>query len=169
MPEKIIFNDGSIRDSDWQLLRSADSLALETLPAGDLILPLAFWQTNRSALELRQGNLGVWLESDIQLEDIADQLQAVELVAINFPAFTDGRGYSTARLLRERYSYPGEIRAIGDVLQDQLCYMRRCGFDSFKLKEGKSIESAAKALFPFRESYQTGTDQPEPLFRRNPG
>ncbi len=169
MPEKIIYNDGSTPENSWKLIESAAELTLENLPQGDLILPLEFWQANREALKQRQGKEGVWLESDIQLEAIEDQLQAVDLIAINFPVFTDGRGYSTARLLRERYGYQGEVRAIGDVLQDQLGYMRRCGFDSYRLKDGKCIESAAKALFPFKETYQAAVDQPNPHYRRNQG
>lgn len=169
MPEKIIYNDGSIRKNSWKLIETSAVLTLENLPQGDLILPLEFWQSNREALKQRQGKLGVWLESSTVLEDITDPLSQADLIAINFPVFTDGRGYSTARLLRERYGYQGDIRAIGDVLQDQLGYMRRCGFDSYKLKEGRCIESAAKALFPFKETYQAAVDQPDPYYRRNQG
>lgn len=169
MAEKIIYNDGSLRNDEWQLITSDEGLSLAELSKGNLILPADFWLANRSALEQQNRQQGIWLDSDILLEDIAGQLLTVELIAINFPVFTDGRGYSTARLLRERYGYAGEIRAIGDVLQDQLCYMRRCGFDSYQLKEGKCIESAAKALFPFKETYQAAVDQPEPMYRRNQG
>ena len=79
---------------------------------------------------------------------------------------TDGRGYSTARLLRERYGYQGEIRAIGDVLQDQLFLMARCGFDAFALRADKSIEKALAAFETFKAPYQAAVDQPQPLFRR---
>lgn len=166
MPEKIIYNDGSIRNDEWQLITSDKGLSPTELPKGNLILPADFWLASQSALEQQNRQQGIWLGSDIQLEDIANQLLKVELIAVNFPVFTDGRGYSTARLLRERYGYAGEIRAIGDVLQDQLCYMRRCGFDSYQLKEGKCIQSAAQALFPFKETYQAAADQPEPIYRR---
>ena len=85
---------------------------------------------------------------------------------MNFPKFTDGRGYSTARLLRERYGYTGELRAIGDVLHDQLFYMARCGFDAFALKDGKDVAKAVNAFETFMTPYQAAVDQPQPLFRR---
>ena len=85
---------------------------------------------------------------------------------MNFPKFTDGRGYSSARLLRDRYSFRGEIRAIGDVLQDQLFYMKRCGIDAYALREDKDIVAALASLRDFSETYQAAVDQPQPLFRR---
>ena len=85
---------------------------------------------------------------------------------MNFPKFTDGRGYTTARLLRERYAYRGEIRAIGDVLRDQLFSYQRVGFDAFALRADKDPVDALKAFEEFSEVYQASTDQPLPLFRR---
>lgn len=88
------------------------------------------------------------------------------MIAVNFPAFTDGRGFSSARLLRERYGYKGEIRAIGDVLRDQLFFMRRCGFDAYAIRADRSPEDALVSLDDFSEVYQTSVEQPLPLFRR---
>ena len=85
---------------------------------------------------------------------------------MNFPKFADGRGYSIARLLRERYAYRGEIRAIGDVLQDQLFFMKRCGIDAYAVRADKDIEAALTGLRDFSEAYQAAVDQPQPLFRR---
>jgi hypothetical protein len=87
------------------------------------------------------------------------------VIGVNFPKFTDGRSYSSARLLRERYGYAGEIRAIGDVLQDQLFYMRRCGIDAYALRADKDIDKALAGLRVFSETYQAAADQPQPLFR----
>lgn len=109
---------------------------------------------------------GVWLDSHEDVEAIAGDLEHFAVIGVNFPKFTDGRGYSTARLLRDRYAYRGEIRAIGDVLQDQLFYMKRCGFDAFALREDKDIEAALSGLNVFSETYQAAVDQPQPLFRR---
>ena len=107
------------------------------------------------------------LASDTELTpELATQLLGAPLIAIDFPKFTDGRGYSLARLLRERYGYQGQIRAVGDVLIDQLYYMSRCGFDAFWLREDQIVEDALNALDTFSLSYQPGTDTPEPLFRR---
>jgi uncharacterized protein (DUF934 family) len=85
---------------------------------------------------------------------------------VSFPKFTDGRGFSTARLLRERYRYRGELRAVGDVLRDQLLFLARCGFDAFALRADQDPDAALAAFEDFTEAYQGGTDQPLPLFRR---
>src|SRR4051812_18282341 len=96
----------------------------------------------------------------------AGRLAHVTRVEVNFPKFGDGRGYSIARLLRERYGYQGELRAVGEVLADQLQYMLRCGFDSFALAEGKDVAAAIRAMQDFTITYQAATDDPRPLYRR---
>lgn len=107
----------------------------EPVPAtGPVIVTLARFQADRSALLGRGTPLGVRLASDQHPEAIAADLDRLAVVALEFPKFRDGRAYSYARLLRERYGFGGEIRAVGDVLQEQLGYLRRCGFDSFELK-----------------------------------
>ena len=93
-------------------------------------------------------------------------LDEVTLLAVEFPKFTDGRGYSIARILRDRYGYTGELRAVGDVLHDQLLFMARCGFDAFELKAGKDIDGALAAFDAFSVYYQGAADEPEPLWRR---
>jgi uncharacterized protein (DUF934 family) len=97
---------------------------------------------------------------------VAARLDAVMRVEVNFPSFTDGRGYSIARLLRERYGYRGELRAVGDVQRDQLFYLARCGFDAFLLREGEDAGAALAALGDFSEAYQASVERPVPLFRR---
>lgn len=87
-------------------------------------------------------------------------------VAIDFPAFTDGRGYTSARLLRTRLGYRGELRAVGEVLRDQHFFMKRCGIDSYLLKPGKDIESALAAFNDFSVTYQAAAGDEKPLFRR---
>lgn len=131
-------------------------------PGGRLIAPLEQWQASAKG-----ANIAPWLASDIELTDeLAAELASAPLIAIDFPVFTDGRGYSTARLLRERYGYQGEVRAVGDVLIDQLFYLSRCGFDAFSLREDQIIEDALRALKTFSRSYQSGAGNTEPLFRR---
>jgi uncharacterized protein (DUF934 family) len=90
-------------------------------------------------------------------------------VEINFPKFGDGRGFSIARLLRERYGYKGELRAVGQVARDHLHYMEQCGFDAFLLRDGEDVEEALTAFDDFSEHYQATVAQPVPLFRRRPG
>jgi len=97
---------------------------------------------------------------------VAERLPAAARVEVNFPKFTDGRGYSIARLLRERHGYQGELRAVGDVQRDQLFYLARVGFDAFLLRDGEDAEGALAALAGFSEAYQSSVERPLPLFRR---
>jgi uncharacterized protein (DUF934 family) len=96
----------------------------------------------------------------------AGRLGAVSRVEVNFPSFTDGRGYSIARLLRERFGYRGELRAVGEVQRDQLFNLARCGFDAFVLKKDDDAADALAALNDFSEVYQASVERPLPLFRR---
>ena len=96
----------------------------------------------------------------------AHRLGTVSRVEVNFPSFTDGRGYSIARLLRERHGYRGELRAVGDVQRDQLFYLARCGFDAFLLRDDEDAQAARSALHDFSEAYQASVERPQPLFRR---
>jgi uncharacterized protein (DUF934 family) len=91
---------------------------------------------------------------------------AAQAIAVNFPKFGDGRGYSIARLLRERYGYRGELRAVGEVARDHVQAMARCGFDAFQLREGEDAQEALAAFDDFSDSYQATAAQPQPLFRR---
>jgi len=97
---------------------------------------------------------------------IAARLPAAARVEIHFPKFGDGRGYSIARLLRERYGYKGELRAVGLVARDLLYYMESCGFDAFLLREGEDPEEALAGFSDFSEAYQASVSRPVPLFRR---
>ena len=97
---------------------------------------------------------------------IADRLDRVARVEVNFPKFGDGRGFSIARLLRERHGYKGELRAVGHVVRDHLYYMESCGFDSFELKDGEDPAEALTAFYDFSESYAASAAKPIPLFRR---
>ena len=111
-------------------------------------------------------DIGVWLDSHDEPEILAGVVNELPVIAVNFPKFSDGRGYSIARLLRERLSYRNELRAVGDVLLDQLQFMKRCGFDTYVLRADKDINKAARCLNFFTQGYQAATDTDEPLFRR---
>ena len=100
---------------------------------------------------------------------IADRLGRVARVEVNFPMFGDGRGFSIARLLRERYGYKGELRAVGEVVRDHLFYMESCGFDAFLLRDGEDPVEALTGFEDFSESYQASVARPLPLFRRRSG
>ncbi|WP_313084798.1 DUF934 domain-containing protein [Pseudomonas sp.] len=163
-----IIKNGEVVDETWHLLPK--DVTLDGLSnCDDLIVPLRLWLDHAHALKARDGGLGVWLDSDEAVEEIADDLEYFQVVALNFPAFTDGRHYSSARLLRDRYGYKGEVRAIGDVLRDQLFYMRRCGFDAFAVRPDRDPYDALQSLEDFSVTYQAAADEPLPLFRRRQG
>jgi uncharacterized protein (DUF934 family) len=160
-----IIRNREIVDDSWT--HAADG---EPLPAGDVTVSLSRWLSERDALKARaasgSGRVGVRLAPSEEPDALAPDLGELPLVAIEFPKFTDGRGYSTARLLRERLGYAAELRAIGYVLRDQLFYMLRCGIDSFELKPGKDLQQALGAFEELSVTYQGAADDPRPLYRR---
>jgi uncharacterized protein (DUF934 family) len=143
------------------------------IPAdGKIIVPLTVWKTRQPELAVRaaKSEIGVWLESYELLEDLIasiHDLNSLPLIAIHFPRFVDGRGFSLATLLRTRYGYKNELRAIGDVLRDQLYFLRRCGFDAFAIRADRSAEDALASLRDFSEPYQGAFDNPLPVWRRH--
>jgi uncharacterized protein (DUF934 family) len=154
---------------DWSVLRLDEGDAPETveIPAGKVIVPLKVWQAQRETLLGRAGAVGIWFASDEQAHSVKDELDKFAVIAVDFPKFSDGRGYSIAFNLRKRLGYTGELRAIGDVLRDQLFQMFRCGFDAYATRQDRSITDALKGLTVFSETYQASVDQPLPLFRRH--
>ncbi len=153
----------------WKTLELAEGETPEAvaLPDGDIIFPLAVWQARKAEIVSCHKRIGLLLQPEDRVEDIAGDLDYFIVIAVNFPKFVDGRAYSTASLLRQRYHYQGELRAVGDVLHDQLFFMRRVGFDAYAFKDGKDIAYALEAGFTsFSDGYQTSTSQPQPYFRR---
>lgn len=165
MPE-VIKNRAVVSD-DWFVLRLAEGESADsvTVPAGQTIVPLNVWDAQQAVLSGRI-DIGVWLAGNERPEALKDVFDRIALIAVDFPKFTDGRGYSIAYNLRARLSYQGELRAIGDVLRDQLFYMSRVGFDAFATRPDRNIRDALKGLTDFSESYQTSWDQKTPLFKR---
>ena len=159
MPNKII-KDGAVIDDDWQIV---DAEATD-LPDGAVIIPLSLWNQKKDSLAQR-GQLGIWLDSDESPQLITDSLASFEVIAINFPAFGDGRGFTYGRELREQHDYQGEIRAIGGFMRDQLFFLKRCGFNAFALN-GVDLDTALASFTDFSDAYQAAIDQPEPLFKR---
>lgn len=165
-----IIKNGSVVEDNWQVFTIADgeTPATVTLPAAPALLPLAVWLARRDEVISACARPGVWLDADEGPEALVGDIERFAVIAVNFPKFTDGRSYSSARLLRERHRYTGEIRAIGDVLQDQLFYMQRCGIDAYALRADKDPEKALAGLAVFSERYQAAVDEPLPLFQRRP-
>lgn len=172
MPE--IIKNGRVQQDDWQVVRLAEdeSGGAIALPAGRVIVPLGLWLSRREALLARAeaGVLGVWLAAGDDPAALAPDLLRLQLVAVDFPKFADGRGYSIATLLRTRYGYAGELRAIGEVLRDQFDYLGRCGFDALQPAPGRytpaQLQAALASLATFGSPYQASATLPQPLFRR---
>lgn len=164
LPRQIIKN-GAIADDTWQ---HVSECKVRQFPKGDIIVSLETWKTHSSSLLDRSSSLGIRLSSDESVDDIASDLQHFRVIAIEFPVMTDGRGFSIARRLREQHGFTGEIRAVGDVLRDQLFFMYRCGFNSFEIRPDKSLEEALNAFNEISITYQSGIDEPNPLWKRSP-
>jgi len=164
---KLIDPTGSLLDNPWQL--QARDATLDSVLAADahnVLVNAQLWSQHRDALLESGKNVAVWLDSDQEAALVAEDLQSLPLVALNFPGFMDGRSYSTAVVLRQQHGYVGELRAIGDVLRDQLFFLKRCGFSTFDLKDSVKLEEAKTAFADFRDSYQSTVEQPQPLFKR---
>jgi uncharacterized protein (DUF934 family) len=157
-----------IVSDDWTVLQLQEGQepATAEVAAGKVIVPLKVWQSQKETLSGR-AEIGVWLNADERPEDLKEDLGKFGVIAVNFPKFTDGRGYSIAYNLRKRLGYTGELRAIGDVLRDQLFQMKRTGFDAYAPRPDRSIEDALKGLTVFSETYQASVDDKLPLFRRH--
>jgi uncharacterized protein (DUF934 family) len=158
-----VIKDKKILEDDWTLVREV--LTDEEVQQGKVIVPLAYWKEHRDVLLDLNDKHAVWIDGDTDTEELAEDLSHFDLIALDFPAFKDGRSYSHARLLRQRYNYQGDLRAIGDVLQDQLFYMLRCGFDSFQLRDDKDAEAALKGFETFTVRYQAAADDAVPIYK----
>ena len=167
----LIIKNRAVVEDHFTVVRAAEDGALpavDALPAGKVIVPFALWKEHKSAIVASRPkeDIGVWLAPDDEPADLAPDFGQLSVIAVDFPVFRDGRGFSIGRLLRERYQWTGELRAIGDVLRDQLLYMSRCGFDAFAVRADKDIHDALKAFTEFTQRYQGAFDEPAPLFRR---
>lgn len=163
MPKLI--KDRAIVDDSYSFVAAGEDASL-TLPAAPVLVKLSTWQQHRDALLAHPHAKGVQLAPDEFADTIAADLDKLDLVAIEFPAFADGRGYSTAHTLRSRHGYKGELRAVGDVFKDTLFYQQRSGFNAFAVRADKNIEDALLGLQTFSEPYQGSAENPAPLFRR---
>ena len=151
-----LIKNGEVALDEW--VRIADG---ETLPPGrPAIVSLTRWLDEKTALRGHNAPLGLHLTAADDPGTIADDVPRFGLIAIDFPAFTDGRGYSTARLLRERLGFSGELRAVGNVLRDQASLMARCGFDAFELGAQVSIDGWLTALSEISVCYQPAAEPP---------
>ncbi len=161
-----IIKDNQIIDDTWVVVGADEEMLSTTDTQANIVVSFEFWETHKAVLKDRAGKVGVELLGEHEPEHIEDDIDALDLIAIHFPKFADGRGYSLARLLRERYNYSGELRATGDVLRDQLFYMKRCGFNAFALREDRDINEAVQSLQDFSVTYQADVHETRPVYHR---
>lgn len=149
-----------------------EQIANTLIPAsGKIIVPLSVFveRNNELASRIAQGEVGVWLATHELLEYLIQQqadLNALPIIAVFVERFADGRIFSLGNLLRTRYGYKNELRAFGDVLRDQLFFLKRSGFTSFAIRKDRSAEDAIASLNDFSKPYQGAVDEPQPVFRR---
>jgi len=155
----LLNKDGRIVEDRWIAVSEAEALGRP----GDLIVPQALWQAERPRLTARAARLGLRLTNEQSPAVLADDLGRFALIALEFPKFTDGRAYSQARLLRERYRFQGELRAVGQVLSDQLAFMLRCGFDAFEVTDERALQGWRRAVEAFSAWYQPAGDAATPI------
>ncbi len=158
-----IIKDRQIVYDDWTLVREV--VTDDEVSSGKVIVPLAYWQQHRDVLLKTNEKHAIWIDGDNETEALLDDLSNFDLIALDFPTFKDGRSYSHARLLRQRYGFEKELRAIGDILRDQLFYLMRCGFNSFELRQDKDAEDALKAFNDFTVRYQAAADDAVPVYK----
>lgn len=141
------------------------------VPAGKVIIPLAIWLAQKEQLSKRvaREEIGVWLEGYELIENLIASISDINklpVIALNFVKLADGRGYSAANLLRTRYGYRNELRAVGDVQRDQLFYLHRVGFDAFAIRADRNAEEAVASLNDFSQPYQGSVNVTQPLWKR---
>jgi len=163
----MLIKENNIVTDEWTVLRlhggeAADRIAV---PAGKVIVPLPVWNCQYEALQGRT-ELGLWLAGFDRAEDITDAVHRFPVIAIDFHKYNDGRGYTLAYRLRKQMGYRGELRAMGDVLHDQLFYLKRVGFDAFAVREDKDAHAALAGFNDFSLTYQAAVDIDAPLFKR---
>lgn len=160
LPVLLLRADGAAADADW--IDVADDAPVPE----DRSVIVSYARLLAEGEGLRAARLGVRIAPADKIEAVAPHLARLAMVVVSFPKFRDGRGYTTARLLRERYGYDGDVRAEGDVLRDQLAYMIRCGFSSFAVKDRAPQEAVAAAVRRFSVVYQPAADAAPPIWRR---
>jgi len=159
-----LIKEGALVADRWTLLREARGIA--DVPAQDaVIVPLPLWAAGRDAL-IARGDVGVLLAPADDPSALGRDVASLPVIAIDFPSFADGRGYSIARLLRERHGFRGELRAVGDVLRDQVYLLAECGFDAFVVRADRDAADALAGLRDFDGVYAATTRTPQPWFRR---
>jgi uncharacterized protein (DUF934 family) len=157
MPKLI--KQGSIKLDNWVRADKATS----SIEGSHVLVHCADWDNFEKQPDVQYG---IWLDSSDTIASLPAGIDNLAVIAINFPVLTDGRGFSLARQIREQCNYRGELRAIGQFFQDQVFYMKRCGFDAYSVPDDADLDAYSVTLQSFTDYYQAAADEPRPLFRR---
>ena len=157
-----LLKNGQVAEDSWTILEDGGNLFSVENP----LISLEIWKQNEVEIIRQNKSIGIFLRSDQSPEEIGESVDRFSVVAIDFPIFTDGRGLSYARILRERLGYKGELRAVGDVRRDQYLFMLRCGFDAFEIKKESDLEGWNDASEEFSVFYQPTSDNTPWVLRR---
>ena len=149
-----LLKQGAVAPDPWRML--AEDAAPQ--PGETTLIPLAVWREHRERLLSGNGQYGVVLQPEDDVAEIAGDLARLDVVALTFPAFKDGRGFSQARLLRERHGYAGELRARGPVFRDQYLYLARCGIDAIEVEDETAVQDWQAAMQEFSIFFQPTGD-----------
>ena len=158
----VIIKNGEICQNEWRHLNDDETPP----PDGGITVSLKRWQAEKAEWLARGTPIGVRLESNNAVEELAKDLGHLHLVVLGFKPFTDGRNFSVARILRERFGFEGEIRAQGEFIRDQIFFLSRVGVNAFEFTSHEAAEQALPALREFTVKYQAAADVAEPLYRR---
>jgi len=161
MPTLVRWRNGRAELAEDAFTPVADDTGV---PPGDVIVSLARFQQDGERLLGEGRSVGVRVETNEAVEDLAYDLPRIAVVALVFPKYRQGQAYSSATLLRERFGYRGEVRAVGDVLREQARFMVRCGFDAFEPADGSTPDDWTRKVGEFRHVYQRAADHAEPAF-----
>jgi uncharacterized protein (DUF934 family) len=160
-----LLKSGQIVADAWVRVEDDADIAEETA----VVVTLERWLADAETLRKRNAPVAIALTNDQSPSQIIDDLESIDAVFLAFPAYTDGRAYSQARLLRQRYGYKGEIRATGNVLRDQYAFMQRCGFDAFEISGGADLAGWGKSAAVMSAPYQTAADGAQAIWAKRHG
>lgn len=157
-----VLKGGVISPDTWTNVAADDALPKE----GAIIVGLNRWLGERDELLKRNTALGVRIEPGDDLTKVKEDIARFDVIAVVFPRFRDGRGFSIGRLLRERYGFKGELRALGDILRDQFLFLHRCGYDAIEVNENMPLDEWHAAMNEYSVWYQPTADGRESVLRR---
>ncbi|WP_188151288.1 DUF934 domain-containing protein [Teredinibacter waterburyi] len=164
MPKLV--KNGQLGDDTTVVVTDASMLTDAVVESADFVVSLDLYNQLLSEAPEKAAKAGLLLNGDQDPASVKQLVKQVSLICIEFPVFTDGRGFSLARMIRDHFDYTGELRATGAFIQDQLFFLKRCGFSSFVVADETKLESAIQSLNDFTDCYQAAADEPQPLYRR---